>query len=524
MKVATRGIGRPLRCFLILICVGGAVFAADKSWMLSLPFDELRFDDWITSWISTESREAKVALQDESAKAPEIQTSLGRWTNRSIFYQPSNGWTLDTARSASMPPSKTNFASAWITQQGSENFATPFRTNYSSSAFFSADFVGPAAPSVPNATTGTNGVWALNASGVWSSSTNWAGGSIADGTGAVADFSQFDLTHNIVVFLDSSRTIGFLEIGDFNGTNTYQISPQSGSTLTFDTGAMTHADLSQVATSAGDTISAPIFFKSELNINNYSTTNEFTIAGNIASSAVNNFQTVSFNPSISGTAGQIRVTGAISNGSTGTIVSVEVNKGTVIFSGANSYTGSTFVSGGTLLVNGNQSNATGFVQVSGAGSVLGGTGTIGGTVFMFGSTITGDTTTTVGTLTMQGSLRLHTGEGSGGTYLANLSGSTSDLLAISNILTLGIDTTLHIDGNADGHTTYVLATFAGLSSEPGENRFGTVIGTPTGYDLVYNATDIELVPIPEPATWIGAALALGAIAFGSRRRLRRAFL
>jgi hypothetical protein len=43
---------------------------------------------------------------------------------------------------------------------------------------------------------------------------------------------------------------------------------------------------------------------------------------------------------------------------------------------------------------------------------------------------------------------------------------------------------------------------------------------PLGYTLVYNPTDIELVPIPEPATWIGGALALGAMAF-SRQRLRR---
>jgi hypothetical protein len=44
-----------------------------------------------------------------------------------------------------------------------------------------------------------------------------------------------------------------------------------------------------------------------------------------------------------------------------------------------------------------------------------------------------------------------------------------------------------------------------------------------GYTLIYNPDDIELVPtaIPEPATWIGGALALGAIAFVSGRKLRR---
>jgi hypothetical protein len=32
--------------------------------------------------------------------------------------------------------------------------------------------------------------------------------------------------------------------------------------------------------------------------------------------------------------------------------------------------------------------------------------------------------------------------------------------------------------------------------------------------------DGEVVPVPEPSTWLGAALALGAIGFTQRRRLR----
>jgi hypothetical protein len=39
--------------------------------------------------------------------------------------------------------------------------------------------------------------------------------------------------------------------------------------------------------------------------------------------------------------------------------------------------------------------------------------------------------------------------------------------------------------------------------------------------LVYHDTEIQLVPIPEPATWSGAALVFGALAFSQRRRFRR---
>ena len=195
--------------------------------------------------------------------------------------------------------------------------------------------------------------------------------------------------------------------------------------------------------------------------------------------------------------------------------------GTVVLSGTNTYTGTTDVSAflpvnpATLLVNGDNSGATGIVQVSGSGSVLGGTGTIGGNVYTFSSTITGGTTTGVGTLTLQQNLNLRTGEGDG-TYLANLSGSLSDLLAITGNLNLGGQTTLNIVGSADGITTYTLATFGTRT-----DMFQTVTGIPTGYALVYNTGDIELVPIPEPATWLGAGFAVAALLWTQRRRFAK---
>jgi len=193
-------------------------------------------------------------------------------------------------------------------------------------------------------------------------------------------------------------------------------------------------------------------------------------------------------------------------------VSVVVHTGTVILSGTNTYS-TTEVESGTLLINGDNSGAQSvFVD---SGGTLGGHGTVGGNVFTFGGAITGDTVTTAGTLTLTGNVILATGEGPGGTYLANLSGSLSDLLAISGSLTLGTGTTLDIVGSADNITTYTLATFASHNGS-----FDTVMGIPSGYSLVYNATDIELVPIPEPATWIGGALALGAMAARPRRRRR----
>jgi hypothetical protein len=117
-------------------------------------------------------------------------------------------------------------------------------------------------------------------------------------------------------------------------------------------------------------------------------------------------------------------------------------------------------------------------------------------------------------------LFMATGEGAGGIYLANLSGSTSDLLAITGSLTLGLGSALDIQGTADGITTYILATFASRM-----DVFETVSGVPANYTLVYNDMDIQLVPtpIPEPATWAGGVLALVVLVFIQRRRLRHRF-
>jgi fibronectin-binding autotransporter adhesin len=59
--------------------------------------------------------------------------------------------------------------------------------------------------------------------------------------------------------------------------------------------------------------------------------------------------------------------------------SFNLSGGTQTLSGASNYTGATNVLGGTLLINGNQSGATGLTSVA-SGATLGGIGTIGGSV------------------------------------------------------------------------------------------------------------------------------------------------
>ncbi|HSH17076.1 MAG TPA: autotransporter-associated beta strand repeat-containing protein, partial [Verrucomicrobiae bacterium] len=78
--------------------------------------------------------------------------------------------------------------------------------------------------------------------------------------------------------------------------------------------------------------------------------------------------------------GDNAISGTIQNNNTGgngLIALTKVDVGTWILSGDNTYTGITTVSGGKLLINGDQTNAVGNVSVA-ANAILGGTGVIGG--------------------------------------------------------------------------------------------------------------------------------------------------
>ncbi|MFN2623978.1 MAG: PEP-CTERM sorting domain-containing protein [Chthoniobacterales bacterium] len=501
MNAAPRRIWRPLRSFLILISVAGAVLAADKTWLTDLRFD---FDpaDWWSNISPAETPNADVAIVSEPAnhRAPEL--SMGQLLHGLLFSKPSSGWRLE--------PEKSDIASAWMTQQSGETFTSLARTDYFQPSFSPANFIASSPPTDPDGgPPPPPGFWIANASGNWSNPANWKDGIIASGATAAAHFDMLDITTDVTVTLDSSRIIGSVYVGDTNGTHRYDIAPGSGGQrLVFDNGTGT-ALLQQISTSAGDIISVPIALTSDLIINNASTAQPFRISGDITSNRAT--------PTISNLTfeGTVNVSGNITPGSSGGDLRLTIS-GNVNLSGTNTYGGSTFVTG-TLFVKGDNSGATGPVQVAGGGSLLSGIGTIGGQVSIFGGTITGADTTTVGTLTLTQSLSIMTSEGGGGTYLANLDGATSDLLAITGTLSIGNGTTLDIHGTADGTTTYILATFAGGGLS---GMFDVVTGLPTDYTLVYTSSDIELVPtaIPEPATWFGGALTLGAIGFAWRSR------
>src|SRR5690606_5192472 len=123
---------------------------------------------------------------------------------------------------------------------------------------------------------------------------------------------------------------------------------------------------------------------------------------------------------------------------TGAAALVKSELGTLVLTGANTYGGATTVQAGTLLVDGDQSAATGLTSVE-SGATVGGTGIIGGDLTVADGAIVnpGGIGNAAGTLTVNGNLSL-----SGGAILdyelgaANVvGGPLNDLLQVGGDLT-----------------------------------------------------------------------------------------
>lgn len=84
-----------------------------------------------------------------------------------------------------------------------------------------------------------DGTWTSLSSGAWSTSGNWSGTNIADGSGSLADFSTLNITAATTVTLDSNRTIGSLKFADTTGTSAWTIGGTSILTLATGSGSPT---------------------------------------------------------------------------------------------------------------------------------------------------------------------------------------------------------------------------------------------------------------------------------------------
>jgi fibronectin-binding autotransporter adhesin len=185
-------------------------------------------------------------------------------------------------------------------------------------------------------TNAADGTWILDSNGVWSLNTNWFSNIIADGSGFTANFTN-NITADRTVSLDGDRTLTNLVFGDSD------------------------------TSSAGSWI---------LN-NNGTSTNNLILAGTTPTITVNALGT-----------GKTATISAIIQGSAGL---TKAGTGTLILSGANTYTGTTIVNAGTLQLGaaGVLADISNLTINSGATLNMGGFAETIGTLTLNRGTITG---------------------------------------------------------------------------------------------------------------------------------------
>lgn len=187
--------------------------------------------------------------------------------------------------------------------------------------------------------------------------------------------------------------------------------------------------------------------------------------------------------------------------------------GTLILDGPSNHSGVTTVSAGTLIINGDFTQATGAVSVNN-GATLGGAGVIGGntTVNSGGKLAPG---ASPGTLTFANDLTLASG--------SSLIFEGGDLVAVDGTLTLNDNWILTLgDGFQDGGAV-TLFTYGTLADNPdlvptfniaslGFVPTGELSLTDTGSSIVLNGVSV----IPEPAS--AALMVVGVAIIGLHRR------
>lgn len=210
---------------------------------------------------------------------------------------------------------------------------------------------------------------------------------------------------------------------------------------------------------------------------------------------------------------------------------------TQVFAGNNNYTGTTTVSAGTLLINGDQSTATGNMSVSSA-ATLGGSGKIGGAVTVQNGGFLAPGNNTTGILTVA-SLALNStsttqfeinGAGAPGVNYDQIVVNSGGALALNGAFTIAFGTSL-ADSTSINLFSYgsIIHTgdFTSLVSTGfygGAGHTWTQAGDTFTYNtgpqlLTFNeATGNLTVVVPEPSTW---ALLAGAGTFLMVMRCRR---
>jgi len=211
--------------------------------------------------------------------------------------------------------------------------------------------------------------------------------------------------------------------------------------------------------------------------------------------------------------------GQLVNGANDTLSLIKNGSGTQALAGTNSYSGSTTINGGTLLVNNPAGSGTGTGGVTiNSGGTLGGTGSISGAVTNNAGGTLSPGTNGVGTLTVNGTLTL--AAGSTNTFGVNGSSLTTNRVVLggaviyggqlnlvaSGMFTVGQKFTL-FSGNGATNTS----NFTSLTGSPG---VGIVFTFTNGILSVVSAGPTLISVTPNPVTGSSYPVTLGLTGSG----------
>jgi len=115
----------------------------------------------------------------------------------------------------------------------------------------------------------------------WDANANWTNTATYPNATSVVVNVTADIVAPQTNNLDQNITLGWLNIGDANASSSYLLAPNGG-TLIFANGTNNNAGLVQLATSAGDTIAAPITISNNLTVLNGATAHALTLSGTIS--------------------------------------------------------------------------------------------------------------------------------------------------------------------------------------------------------------------------------------------------
>ena len=212
---------------------------------------------------------------------------------------------------------------------------------------------------------------------------------------------------------------------------------------------------------------------------------------------------------------------------------IKDNASTQTLSGNNTYTGSTTVSLGTLLINGNQTSATGTVGVSST-ATLGGSGTTGGAVSVASGGILAPGNNTIGNLTVA-SLTLNSGAISNFEIGGTTGGAFDTITTTGGAGSITLNGTLNLTFSVSLANNTPIDLFVGPATNTGD--FSAINLSGSGYSgnftyqggtlwkstqgtqtLSFEASTGVLSAVPEPATWALLAFSLTTVMVLRRRR------